>query len=68
MFLPATSKEMITRGEEIAREIDSQYVVTYTSKRPLASATVGEYRGINVAAGIIGLRVRARRGYVARTE
>ncbi len=68
VFLPASVEEMIARGEEIARQIDSQYVVTYTPKRPLASADAGEYRRINVAAGIIGLHVRARRGYVARAQ
>jgi hypothetical protein len=29
---------------------------------------VEEYRRINVAAGVIGLHVRARRGYVARVQ
>jgi VWFA-related protein len=66
VFIPRSLEEMNTRAEEIAREIDSQYVVTYTPKRPLAEATVEEYRRINVAAGVIGLHVRARRGYVAR--
>ena len=66
VFIPGSAEELSTRAEEIAREIDSQYVVTYTPKRPLAEATVEEYRRINVAAGVIGLHVRARRGYVAR--
>jgi VWFA-related protein len=68
VFMPASSQEMIARGEAIARQIDSQYVVTYTPKRPLALATEEEYRRINVAAGRIGLHVRARRGYVARAQ
>ena len=67
-FIPRSVEEMSTHAEEIAREIDSQYVVTYTPKRPLAQATVEEYRRINVAAGVIGLHVRARRGYVARAQ
>ena len=67
-FVPRSVKEMAPQAEEIAREIDSQYVVTYTPKRPLADATVEEYRRINVAAGVIGLHVRARRGYVARAQ
>lgn len=65
-FVPRSVKEMAPQADEIAREIDSQYVVTYTPKRPLAEATVEEYRRLNVAAGVIGLHVRARRGYVAR--
>jgi VWFA-related protein len=68
VFIPRSAEEMSARAEEIAREIDSQYVVTYTPKRPLAQATVEEYRRINVAAGVIGLHVRARRGYVARPQ
>ncbi len=65
-FIPQHLQEMSARADEIAREIDSQYVVTYTPKRPLAEATAEEYRRLDVAAGVIGLHVRARRGYVAR--
>jgi len=67
-FIPRSVAEMTPRAEEIAREIDSQYVVTYTPKRPLAEATEEEYRRIKVAPGVIGLHVRARRGYVARAQ
>jgi VWFA-related protein len=67
-FIPGSTAEMTPRAEEIAREIDSQYVVTYTPKRPLALATEDEYRRINVAPGVIGLHVRARRGYVAKAR
>ena len=67
-FIPQHLGEMSARADEIAREIDSQYVVTYTPKRPLAEATMEEYRRLNVVAGIIGLHVRARRGYVARGQ
>ncbi|HXI24806.1 MAG TPA: VWA domain-containing protein [Pyrinomonadaceae bacterium] len=67
-FIPEHLEEMSAGADEIAREIDSQYVVTYTPKRPLAEATVEEYRRLNVAAGIVGLHVRARRGYVARAQ
>jgi len=38
---------MAPQADEIRRsQIDSQYVVTYTPKRPLAEATVEEYRRI----------------------
>ena len=67
-FVPGSAKEMAPQADEIARAIDSQYVVTYTPKRPLAEATVEEYRRLNVAAGVIGLHVHARRGYVARGQ
>ncbi|MDX6306749.1 MAG: hypothetical protein QOI77_3718 [Blastocatellia bacterium] len=67
-FVPRAIAEMGPQADEIAREIDSQYVVTYTPKRPLAEAAVEEYRRINVAPGIGGLHVRTRRGYVARSQ
>ena len=67
-FVPRSAKEMAPEADEIARAIDSQYVVTYTPKRPLAEATVEEYRRLNVAPGVIGLHVHARRGYVARAQ
>jgi VWFA-related protein len=67
-FIPQHLEEMTTRADEIAREIDSQYVVTYTPTRPLAEATLEEYRRINVASGVIGLHVHARRGYVAKAQ
>ncbi|MDX6576133.1 MAG: hypothetical protein QOE96_2086 [Blastocatellia bacterium] len=67
-FVPRATGEMGLQADEIAREIDSQYVVTYTPSRPLAEAAVEEYRRINVAPGVGGLHVRARRGYVARPQ
>lgn len=64
MWLPATPEEMFTQAREVAREIGSQYVVTYKPKRPLDGAPPNEYRRIVVAPRRIGLRLRARRGYV----
>lgn len=68
VFIPRSAAEMAPRAEEIASQIDSQYVVAYTPKRPLVLASVEEYRRINVAPGRIGLHVNARRGYVARAQ
>jgi hypothetical protein len=62
--MPSSVKDMIPPAEEIAREIDSQYVITYTPKRPLAQATPGEYRRIFVASRAAGMSMRARPGYV----
>lgn len=64
MWLPATPDEMFANASEVAREIGSQYVVTYKPKRSLADAPATEYRRIVVAPRRIGLRLRARRGYV----
>jgi VWFA-related protein len=64
VFMPRSVEEMIPPAEQIAREIDSQYVVTYSPKRPLANATAGEYRRLFVASGVGGMNMRARPGYV----
>ena len=67
MSLPKTTDEMISQGEVVAREIDSQYVLAYTPKRSLRSASDGEYRSIKVVPRRGGLEVHSRRGYVARS-
>src|SRR5215510_9655886 len=63
-WLPETANGMILQASEAAREIDSQYVVTYRPLRPLADAKPGEYRKLQVISRRVGLRVRSRRGYV----
>src|SRR2546422_3148416 len=66
-FIPQHLEEMSARADEIAREIDRKYVVTYTPKRPLAEATVEEYRRLNVAAGIDrkSTRLNSSHGYIS---
>jgi VWFA-related protein len=64
ILLPETIEGMLTEGAGVARDIDSQYVVTYTPKRPLRRAAATEYRKVHVDARRIGLTLRARRGYV----
>src|SRR5205085_4465594 len=64
ILLPDTVAGMVAEGAGVARDIDSQYVVTYTPKRPLRRAPATEYRKIHVGARRIGLTLRARRGYV----
>ena len=63
-WLPETVTEMMSEAAEAARDIDSQYVVTYKPQRPLAEAKPGEYRKLDVIGRRVGLRVRSRRGYV----
>lgn len=65
LLLPASTNEIINQGEQIARRIGAQYIISYTPKRPLALATEGEYRRVNVIPRRVGLYVRARRGYLA---
>jgi VWFA-related protein len=64
ILIPDSTDEMVAEGVSVAHEIDSQYVVTYTPKRPLRRAPASEYRKINVDARRLGLHLRARRGYV----
>jgi VWFA-related protein len=64
IFLPISTEEMIAKGEEVARDIGAEYVVTYRPTRPLAEAKPGEYRKVQVASRRVGLYLRSRRGYV----
>ena len=64
MFLPANANELLTQADSIARDIGSQYVVTYRPTRPLSSAKPGEYRKVEVASRRVGLYLRSRHGYV----
>ncbi|HLL73681.1 MAG TPA: VWA domain-containing protein [Pyrinomonadaceae bacterium] len=65
ILLPASDEELVAQGEEVAREIGTQYVVTYSPKRALAEAPPTEYRRLTVTPRRSGLELRSRRGYVA---
>ena len=67
LMLPLNDQEMLAQAREVARSIGSEYVVTYRPKRPLAEASPGEYRRIEVASRRVGLSLHARRGYVVPT-
>jgi len=64
IFLPLSTDEMIAKGDEVARDIGAEYIVTYRPTRALAEATPGEYRKVEVASRRVGLYLRSRRGYV----
>ncbi len=68
IMLPVNSQDMLAEANEVARAIGAEYVVTYRPKRPLAEATPGEYRRIEVASRRVGLSLHARRGYVVPTQ
>ena len=53
--------ELAAATARIAEELNSQYVLGYSSPR----ATDGKYHSIRVAVTSPGHRVRARNGYVA---
>ncbi len=63
IFLPVVPEEMLAKAENVAREIGSEFVVTYRPTKPLAEAKPGEYRQIEVASRRVGLYLRSRRGY-----
>lgn len=60
-YLPDTKDEMLEKTESLAKNIDSQYVVTYTPKRPLDEAPDGEVRTIEVTSKRDGVIIQARR-------
>jgi VWFA-related protein len=67
LMLPLNGDEMLAQAGEVARAIGAEYVVTYRPKRPLAEASPGEYRRIEVASRRVGLSLHSRRGYVVPT-
>lgn len=64
ILLAVKAEDMVAQADEVARDIGAQYVVTYTPRKPLASARSGEYRHLEVASRRVGLQLRSRRGYV----
>jgi VWFA-related protein len=64
IFLPETVEEMVDKTAQLAKNIDSQYVVTYTPKRPLNEAADGETRIIEVSSRRAGIDIQGRRKLV----
>ncbi len=60
-YLPDTTEEMLEKTEHLAKNIDSQYVVTYTPKRPLSESPNGEVRTIEVTSKRDNVIILARR-------
>ncbi|HEX8634523.1 MAG TPA: VWA domain-containing protein [Pyrinomonadaceae bacterium] len=65
LWIPLSMEDLALQGSEVAREIGTQYVVTYTPTRPLASSPPTESRRVTVLPRRGGLQVRTRRIYVA---
>ena len=64
MMLPPSAEELPKLTDELAREIDSQYVVTYRPKSGVAPKSSEEIRRIEVVSRRVGLYVRSRRNYI----
>ena len=60
-ILPSTLQEMVEKTKLVANAIDSNYVLTYTPKRPLSESLDGEVREIVVTSKRPGLQVESRR-------
>jgi VWFA-related protein len=67
VWLPLSAEEMIGQAARVAQAIDSQYVITFTPERSVKTK-VGEYLKIDVISRRVGLKVRARRGYLAKPD
>jgi VWFA-related protein len=65
IWLPDTEEDFVAEGTEVAREIGTEYVVTYSPKRPLVHSDPYEYRRLSVLPRRSGLILRGRRGYIA---
>ncbi|HEY0100045.1 MAG TPA: VWA domain-containing protein [Pyrinomonadaceae bacterium] len=65
LWIPLSMEDLALQGSEVAREIGTQYVVTYTPRRPLAESDATETRRVVVLPRRNGLQLRTRRVYVA---
>jgi len=65
LWMPLSMEDLALQGTEVAREIGTQYVVTYTPTRPLSSSPATETRRVVVLPRRNGLQLRTRRVYVA---
>ena len=65
IFLPRDIDEFVPEAERLAREIDSQYLVTYRPNRNNSEASE-TLRKIEVFPRRVGLHLRSRRSYVER--
>jgi len=58
------AEELSKLADDLAREIDSQYVVTYRPKSAVALKSSEEIRRLEVVSRRVGLHVRSRRSYI----
>ena len=57
---PEEYETMLRFAAEIAAAVDSNYVITYTPKRPIADAPDGETRKVRVSSHRAGVRIKSR--------
>ena len=61
IFLPQTKEEMLEKMSQVAKIVDSSYVVTYVPRRALSEVKTDEERNIEVSAKGKGLQIQAKR-------
>ena len=66
LYLPTSLEEADKGGDEVASDIRSQYIITYSPHRPFIAGGHGERRRINIFPRRIGLQLLAMRNYVAQ--
>jgi VWFA-related protein len=68
MSLPSTTADLPLISDNLAREIDAQYVITYRPKTPVTSETSNQVRQIEVVSRRVGLVVNSRRSYLSSKQ
>jgi hypothetical protein len=68
IFLPETTDEMKEKTGILAKNIDSQYTLTYTPKRPLNEVEQEETRSIEVTSRRPGLVIQGKRKLVIKKQ
>jgi VWFA-related protein len=68
LFLPETREEMIEKTNFLAKNIDSNYVITYIPKRALSDVRATEERSIEVTSRRSGLEILAKRKLIVNPE
>jgi VWFA-related protein len=68
IYLPIALEDLPEEAKSLALTIDSNYVLTYAPKRPLAASPKGEIRQIGVVPRRVGLSVQSRRLFVVPTK
>jgi VWFA-related protein len=68
IILPASEVDLPELVDDLAREVDSQYVVTYRPKSRVAVKSGPDIRHVEVFSRRVGLRVFSRRSYIVPTS
>ena len=68
IFLPEDLDEMVSKTSTLAVNIDSQYVATYTPKKPLSESLDGEVRNIEVTSRRTDIQIQGRRKFVVNNQ